>query len=324
MNTRNFRKKRKTITIKKQKKEKRVWLYRKGQIVFCTRVPFMQIKPAEKIGGAVDENKLQTILFTQLPEGSKDDTITEFLNKQDKSKFTKDFLKSASQNGLEAVLEELKKADTTILDKSGLNSTGKLILEWVKKRKFAADVMNTIREKIKDGPYSQKDIENIEKTLNNENICDAKSSLSSMSSAAFDGMSQGAELLGKFMVPSPEEKDRIRRRNDTTVQLLWYPRSNVHYRKGNSIATPKDKLKYGDFMIYIEPQRYADMSAYFSDVANSVEDLFANVLNGCTDGFCLKGKARPQPFKHQVMQINNYQPDFDDEEQLSILNKEKS
>jgi len=177
-------------------------------------------------------------------------------------------------------------------------------------KELSSNIMRNIKEQSKN-KVSEKDLEMIEKTLNNEDICENNSTLSSMSSKAFNGMTQGAVSLGKFLAPLVP-KNEIRRRNDTTIQMLWYPRASEHYRKGNSIATPKDKIKYGDFMIYIEPERYADIMTYFSNTSNSVEDLFANVLNGCSDSFCMEGNPIPKPYKHQVYQINNYQPHFDD------------
>jgi len=188
-------------------------------------------------------------------------------------------------------------------------------------RKFAASIIESIKKQAKD-KVSKKELEIIEKTLNKENVCEASTTgvpgipgvpkiLSSMTTKAFNGMSEGAVSLGKFLAPVLPENN-IRRRNDTTIQMLWYPQTTDHYRKGNSVATPKDKIRYGDFMIYIEPERYADMNAYISNVTNPVEDLLTNVLNGCSDSLCLKGNPIPDPYKHQIYKINNYQPDADD------------
>lgn len=179
---------------------------------------------------------------------------------------------------------------------------------------LAATIMKSIKEQAKN-KVSEKELEIIEKTLNKQNVCEStdkdKGMVSSMTSKAFNGITQGAVSLGKFLAPTGPTSE-IRRRNDTTIQMLWYPRATDHYRKGTSVATPKDKIRYGDFMIYIEPERYADTIAYFSNATNTVEDLFANILNGCTDSLCLKGEPIPQPYKHKVYQINNYQPAMDD------------
>jgi len=193
-------------------------------------------------------------------------------------------------------------------------------------KELAASILETIKKQAKD-KVSKQELEIIEKTLNKQNVCEnppgqagqagqageagVAGQVSSMTTKAFNGITEGAVSLGKFLLPSLPPTT-TRRRNDTTIQMLWYPRASDHYRKGNSVAIPKDKIRYGDFMIYVEPERYADITAYFSDTANKVEDYFANILSGCTDSFCLKGNPIPDPYKHDVYQINNYQPDMDD------------
>lgn len=331
--------KNKNKTIRKIKKDKRVWLYKMGVVSLYYRVPVLHINhsfdPKEinaNKGGASDMDKnVSKLLFEQLPGGTTDKDIRAFLDKKD-TNLVKTFLKSSSQPGLGPVLEELKKPQPNILDKSGLTVAGNALLQWVKKRQLASSIIQSIKEKAKSS-LTNKELETIERTLNSENVCEVSGqdlpgqgfpgqglagqglgALSSMSSKAFSGVKDGAVSLGSFLAPQVTTDPNRRRENDTSIQLLWYPRSNIHYKKGNSTALPKDKIKYGDFMIYIEPERYADMSAYFSDTTNSVEDLFANILNGCSDALCLKGEPIREPYKKQVIDINNFQPDFDDKE----------
>jgi len=327
--TRSLSKHKKKRTLKRHK-GKRIWLYRRGNIVFCYRTPYLSISQMKKGGlsggdskGSPDEDKLATLFFEKLPEVLKDKDINAFLKQQDKTKLASSFLNSSSIKDKDFVLEELKKSTPTISEGSNLNSAGKVLLEWVKKKLMANQLVEQIKAQAKGNPYTEKDWETIEKTLNNENVCDAKPSLTSMSSSAFNKLSQGAVSLGQLLAPASSETEKNRRHNDTNVQLLWYPRSNINYRKGNSIATPKDKIKYGDFMIYTEPEQYADIPAYLTNVADDVEDYFTNILGACEDGFCLKGSVAPQPYKHQVLQISNYQPEIDDKEmnQTSIQRK---
>jgi hypothetical protein len=304
---------------RRRHKEKRVWLFKRGNITFAYKVPKMTILPAIQHGGAGStEEKLRPLLFDQLPAGGKDQVIIKYLNSQKSSpKLITDFMNSGSNPAIAPVLEELKKPEPSVLDGSKLNDAGKALFDWVKKRMIASEVLDTLKEKIKSDPskYTAKDLEAIEKTLNSENICDTKGTLTSMSSKAFDGLKNGAVSLGKMLAPVTEDPSR---RNDTTVQLLWYPQSREHYRKGNSVATPKDKPKYGEFMVYVEPEKYADIGSYFSSTFGSVEDFFADVLGGCTDSFCLKGKAMREPYKHQAIQIHNYQPEIDEKERAQL------
>ena len=331
----HMKRNRKNLTRSKKanNKNKRVWICKMDNITLCYRAPNMKIKTIPSIeytGGASSiEANVNKLLFEQLPGGTTDKNIQSFLSKKD-TKLVKDLIKSGSQPALASVLEELKNPEPNILGKSGLTVAGNALLEWVKKRQMASTIIDSIKEKAKS-TVSAKELETIERTLNNENVCEAPGAsgaapgaagvagllsqgLSSVSSKAFSGVKDGAVSLGSFIAPATPLDMNRRRQNDTTIQMLWYPRSNIHYKKGNSQAIPKDKIKYGDFMIYVEPERYADVSAYFSETSNSVEDLFANILNGCSDSFCLKGEPLPSPYKHQALQINNYQPDFDDKE----------
>ena len=184
-------------------------------------------------------------------------------------------------------------------------------------KELALKIMNSIKDQAKNN-VSDKELEIIEKTLNKQDVCEpdtisqATGSLTSMSSKAFDVMKNSSMSLGKFLSPIVSEDEMGRRRNDLNVQMLWYPRVTDHYKKGKSFAEPKDKIRYGDFMIYVEPEKYADVYSYLSNTTNSVEDLLANVLNGCTDALCLKGNVTPEPYKHTLYSIHNYQPDVDD------------
>jgi hypothetical protein len=300
-----------------KKQKKRVWMYRKGNVVICYKAPFVKVVHPLISGGSGESDKktrLKTLLFTKLPAGLPEEDVAEFLRKtdpKDQDIWVEQYLKTASPDN--AVTKEIAKEDPQV-QSSGktLNDAGKVLADWVKKKKFAVDTLQSIR---KNAKYSPKELESIEKVLNSESVCDVPGSLKSVSSTMFNGITKGANVLGDFLAPPPnvdEKGNPVRRKNETTVQLMWFPRENLQYRKGNSTADPKERIKYGDFMVYIEPERYADITAYFSDVANSAEDLIKNALDGCTDSFCMKGTTHRKPYKHQVLQIDNSQPEIDE------------
>lgn len=349
--TRNFRKKNNKTARKNRESKGRVWMLRKGNVVFCSRFPFMTISQkgmgsasaSGRKGGAADNKSraiLKRMLFTKLPASVADDNIKKYLSNMkepDQNKLVEnilntpipkepegnqlanDMIKAATPGSIKPLLDEIEKNPDPDIQETGataLNDIGELLVSIVKKRRLAGQVLRAVKEKAKQKPgkFSQEDLDELEQTLTGDKLCDVKATVSSVSSKVFNGMSQGAQSVGQFLTPPPmidENGLPIRRRNDTYVQLLWYPRSHTHYRKGKSTAVPKDKVKYGDFMIYVQPEKYADMYTYFANISNTVEDYFANILNGCTDSGCTKGNAIPEPYKHQVLQINNYQPEAD-------------
>jgi hypothetical protein len=322
-------KRRKTAKLSKGKgkgkgKEngKRIWMYQKGNITYCFRTPFLRIVPTPSVpvhGGGPDEGELSNKLFSKLlatDEVNKDEGLKNMLESYksdvDKNNLVKSLIASSMDK---TVLEELSDSRKGLAMKKG--ESGAKLLEWVKTRQPARELMMPILKKIQDGDknkYTSEELRDMEELLNHNKTQSSPGVLSSMTSSAFNGLSKGASSLGSFLTPAALSEDVPRKRNDTYVQLLWYPRSNVHYRKGKSKDTSKviDKSdpRYGEFMVYIEPEKYADTMTFLSDRFSSVEDFFANIMNQ---------EARPQPLKHQVLQINNYQPEFDAQEQSDAL-----
>lgn len=325
-------KKRKTV---KKSKSRRVWMYQKGNIIYCFRVPFLRIVSSPVLsvhGGGLDEGELSNKLFQKLPateEANKDEGLRAMLESYKKYGDEKNLVKGLMASPVEKkVLEELSDSSKGLTTKKGeLTEAGSKLLAWVKTRQPAREFMLPLLEKMKDEKkgYTEEELRDIEELLNHKKP-ESPGVLSSMTTSAFSAMSKGASSLGSFLTPAPivgKDGKVPKKRNETYVQLLWFPRSSIHYRKGKSKDTSnvidKSKPKYGEFMVYIEPEKYADTMTYMTDRFNSVEDFFANIMNGCSDGLCKNGQVRREPFKHQVLQINNYQPEFDAQEQSNEL-----
>ena len=314
-------KRRKTAKRKGKEKEKgkRIWMYQKGNITYCFRTPFLRIVPSPLHGGGTDEGELSNKLFSKLSateEVNNDPDLKKmlesYISEVDKNNLVKSLIASSMDK---SVLEELSDSKKGLAMKTG--ESGAKLLEWVKTRQPARELMMPILKKIQDGDkdkYTSEELRDMEELLNHNKTQSSPGVLSSMTTGAFSALSKGASSLGSFLTPASPSENVPKKRNDTYVQLLWYPRSNVHYRKGKSKDTSKviDKSdpRYGEFMVYIEPEKYADTMTFLSDRFSSVEDFFANIMNQ---------EARPQPLKHQVLQINNYQPEFDAKEQSDTL-----
>jgi hypothetical protein len=320
-------KKRRTI---KKSKGRRIWIYQKGNVLYCFRVPFLRILPSPLHGGGLDEGELSNKLFTKLPateEANKDEGLRKMLESYDKYGDKNSLVKGLTTSSIDKkILEELSDSSSNLSMKQG--ESGATLLAWVKSRQPARELIIPILEKIKGDKkdYTPEELRDMEELLNHKKPESSPGVLSSITSSAFSTMSKGASSLGSFLTPLAivgEDGKVPKKRNDTYVQLLWFPRSSIHYRKGKSKDSSKvvDKSdpKYGEFMVYIEPEKYADTMTYLTDRFNSVEDFFANIMDGCSDGLCKTGKTKREPFKHQVIQINNYQPEFDAQEQSNEI-----
>jgi len=126
-----------------------------------------------------------------------------------------------------------------------------------------------------------------------------------------------AKMIGNWKMPTFGTKvtDAVGKKNNKQViKLLWFPRRE--YKKGQ-IST-SDTNEYGQFMVLIEPEKYANSSEFMNQNYFGVEDLLTNIMDGCPGSKCSNGISRHRPYKEQILDITNYQPEFDE-----IMKKEK-
>ena len=139
-------------------------------------------------------------------------------------------------------------------------------------------------------------------------------SLSSLSSGAMNSLRKGSILLGNFLAPDPTKKGN--RSNKTNIEILFYDRDNLHYKKGDSAPAVKDEEKrFGDFMVVTKPTQYADTGEYFSEMYGSVEDLLANIATPGENLLCMgdsekckKFSVKPKPYFKKLIRVVNNQP----------------
>ena len=117
----------------------------------------------------------------------------------------------------------------------------------------------------------------------------------------------GIQSLGSWLVPQPSGPQK--EYNETKVHFLWYPRMYPRYRKGNSNA--EKTIKYGDFMVYIEPEKYASTLEFINQTTSGVDDLLTNILNGYQHP-----SAIPDTYRHTISKIQNNQPQLTKEAAL--------
>lgn len=140
---------------------------------------------------------------------------------------------------------------------------------------------------IKD-QLSEKQIENIKNILTNK-----ESTLGSLSK----NFASGIQNFGTWLVPKPSGTP-TEEYNETKVHFLWYPRMYPTYRKGNSIADTE--VKYGNFMVYIEPEKYASTLEFINQTTSGVDDFLTNILNGYQYESVIS-----KPYKRKIYKIEN-------------------
>ena len=186
-------------------------------------------------------------------------------------------------------------------------------LEYILYRKaYADEILTTILNNLDDKA--------VKKQLTAGQIAAIKSKIegtggiTSALSSVTSKISNSAVSLGNWLAPELVDDSGVKKKlqNRQKIKFLWYPRKHIDYRKGSS--TPKrldDDVEYGDFMVLIEPEEYANTGEFFRQTYHSVEDLLATLLMGCDGPFCLKGEVKREPYNWREYVIDNDQPTVD-------------
>ena len=195
------------------------------------------------------------------------------------------------------------------------------ILHNILKRKLTADkIVNTILQKLDDESIKTQltpiQIEKIKTKISGANSINGI--FSSVKSSVKSSIMNGAISFGNWIAPDIDDNTPIK--NKQKIHFLWYPRKHIDYKKGNSKTTraPNDDIEYGDFVIMIEPEQYANTGEFFRQTYHSVEDLLATLLMGCDDMFCTRGVVKRKPYNWREYDITNNQPMVDKEKRTSI------
>jgi hypothetical protein len=127
-------------------------------------------------------------------------------------------------------------------------------------------------------------------------------------------ISNGAVSLGNWLAPESLDDSGTPKKlqNRQKIKFLWYPRKHIDYKKGDSTSKRiEDDIEYGDFMVLIEPEEYANTGEFFRQTYHSVEDLLATLLMGCDGPFCVRGEVKREPYNWREYVIDNDQPSVD-------------
>lgn len=164
------------------------------------------------------------------------------------------------------------------------------------------EMIESIQQQMREQGYSDKDIAAMESVLNRKDMCNIPGKLSSMASSTFQTLSNGANVLGKFLTPQSGNEDQY---DENTVRIMWMPESSRHYRRGKSKGADKDDFRVGDLIIHVD-DKYASTGSYLSGMFTSVEDALNDILKG-----------KRTPIREHVVKTVNHQPQIRIKESMS-------
>jgi hypothetical protein len=227
---------------------------------------------------------------------NKNRLMDEILKNKDISPYDK-LWEDIGEYTIDDITELQNELESTGLEKGVFAKLKDIIYKY----KDADNIVTKITELLGKSPVKQQltdeQIENIKNILNNK---DKKNTLGSLSTK----FASGIQSLGSWLVPQPSGPQN--EYNETKVHFLWYPRMYPRYRKGDSNA--EKTIKYGDFMVYIEPEKYASTLEFINQTTSGVDDLLTNILNGYQHPSVI-----PDPVRHTISKIQNNQPQLDKE-----------
>lgn len=97
------------------------------------------------------------------------------------------------------------------------------------------------------------------------------------------------KVVGDWVLASNDENYPAKK---TLVKLLWFPKSYKHFVKGSIPEENRKDLELDEYMVVVKDIFANPADKIVSDL-NSVDNLLANVLNGCVGAGCSRGIVKP-------------------------------
>ena len=194
-----------------------------------------------------------------------------------------------------------------------LNNFGYIIDKIITQKTYASIIVENIIKNLSNNPLfkeqlTQKQIDSIVKILKNEGIGGLTGAITTIKSSALNG----AVSLGNWIAPDvptyDDDGNEMTRRNEQKIHFYWYPKSHNNYKKGsNESRDATQNTKYGDFMIIIDPETFANTGEFFKENFNSVEDVLTTMLNA----YPQEGEVKRTPYKMHHFNIVDNTPQKD-------------
>jgi hypothetical protein len=109
------------------------------------------------------------------------------------------------------------------------------------------------------------------------------------------------QVMGDWTLNSNDEKYPAKK---TLVKLLWFPKAYATFVKGSIPAENRKDLELDEYMIVVKDV-FANPADKVTSDLNSVDNLLANVLNGCIGAGCKNGIVKPPVVLDKSIEITD-------------------
>lgn len=154
------------------------------------------------------------------------------------------------------------------------------------------------------------------------------STITKIGQGTVNAIKSSATALGNWFAPPLEEGDKANP-NQSTVQILWMPRTNTRYKKTPGAQLPvgldgkkidESAPEYGDFMVYVDKDKYTSTWESLKKQFNGVDDIFANILNAISGA----DSVRTTPIRKKTIVITDGEPEVNRQKIQDAYNSEKN
>jgi hypothetical protein len=109
------------------------------------------------------------------------------------------------------------------------------------------------------------------------------------------------KVIGDQTIPMPSDVYPPRK---TLVKLIWFPKMHKQFVKGSLPEKNRKDIEMDEFMVVVKDSFSNPFDKFISDL-NSVDNLLANVLNGCVGAGCKDGIISPEPVLEKTIEITD-------------------
>jgi hypothetical protein len=322
------------MKTQKRRVNKPYTVFQTGNILICTRIPIGRIYKGNKTrirGGAENDNDyLQTEIFQNLVSAlgtsskAEDKELQKYLEEEntmaaDKSSLLKFIFKKKNEPEYEDLFKAVQTRKLNMRKVFDDGTPEHKLYTLLSTKVQARNMIEKIKAEVEEIPTMDEDEKkSIISSLENG----SGMTVSTISSKAMNSLRSGTESLANIFAPTlPAGKTDKKKRNETNVEILFFDKDHLHYKKGDSPpAIPDDERQFADFMVINRPTKYTNTHEYLKEMTESVEDLLAqiakageNVLCSGNSEKCKKYSVKRKPYMHRVMRIVDKQPQVDND-----------
>ena len=110
------------------------------------------------------------------------------------------------------------------------------------------------------------------------------------------------KVVGDWFIGNTDLEDMKGRQ--TVVKLLQFPKSSKSFVKGSLGTAGKDIAELDEYMLLVK-DAFPNMGDKVESDLTGVDNLLANVLNGCVGAGCKEGEVTHKPVLENIITVNN-------------------